>query len=252
MSGFLNKIWPKVIAVIIVVLLVIGFREMIYTDSNVSAFFGELMGTLPFSKKITDVICNLMKYRQTVPLITSATLIADFLKLAIMACIQPLVVGIFSWLFLKVPNGTAFEMEKQMSNISYRIGELFISVILSPLCALAAASLTTFISNYLTTKFGGWMSSLLGVLTVIVITGISTIPLLIAGMGIGKALVWRLLITLLGKMVTSLGTSVCCLWIYIAILGNIQSQLLTAVLVLICWVIVMDIIIHSLQTVIAS
>ncbi len=252
MSGFFNKIWPKVITIIVIVLLAIGFKELIYTDTSVSAFFGELMGNLPFSKKIVEVICKIMKYQQSVPLITSSSLISDLLKLAIMACIQPLIVGLFSWIFLKVPNGSSFDMEKHMSKTSYRIGELFISVLLSPLCALVAANLTAAISNYLTTKIGGLLSSLIGVLAVILISCISIIPLLYAGMAIGKALLWRVLITLLGKMVTTLGTNICCLWLYVAILGGLQSQVLSSILVLIFWLIMMDIIIRGLQSVIVS
>lgn len=252
MSNLFNKMWSKLVAVIVIVLFVVAFREMILTDSDVSTAFGALMGTLPFAKQVTDIICKVMKYRYAIPPITSASIIADFLKLAVMASIQPLIVGLLSLIFLKVPSGTYYEREEYMDGLSYRLKEMIITIISAPLIALAAAYLTSYVSNYLTATFGAWLSSILGVVSVVVMSAISIIPLLIGGVTIGTAILWRVAVTLLGKMATTMGTNAICLWIYLSIVGGLHSQTLVAVISLIVWLIVMDFALQCLKRAIVS
>lgn len=252
MSDLFNKVLSKLVAVIVIVLFVAAFRKMILTDSNVSTAFGALMGTLPFAKQITDVICKTMKYHYTVPSITAASVIADFLKLAVMACIQPLIVGALSLIFLKVPSGTYYEREEYMNGLSYRLKEMIITIISAPLIALAAAYLTTYISNYLAVNYGVWLSSILGVVSIIVMSAISIIPLLIGGVAIGTAILWRVAVTLLVKMAATMGTNTICLWIYLSIAAGLHSQVSALVIALIGWLIIMDFAVQCIKRAIVS
>lgn len=241
MTGTISKVFSKLVAIIVILMFVLVFREMILTDKDVSTAFGGLMGALPFAKQITDVVCKVMKYQDSVPAITANSLIADFLKLAVMASIQPPVIALLSRMFLRVPDGSYYEREEYMKGFGYRMKEMVITILSSPLLALLAAHLTTLISDYLTANFGAWLSGLLGVLSVAVMTLISTIPLCIAGLTVGAALVWRVAVTLLGKMATTMGTNVICLWIYLSIAGGLSSQTLAGVFSLIIWLVIMDI-----------
>ena len=110
MSRILNKTTSKLLAILVIVLFIIGFRETIITDKNVSAAFGGLMKTLPFCKEISDVICKVLKYQNEIPDLTPAKFIADFLKLAVMAAIQPFAVGLLTMLFLKVLGRNLFQV----------------------------------------------------------------------------------------------------------------------------------------------
>lgn len=253
MSGFFSKIWSKLIVLIIAILLIIGLRELIFTDSSIAAAFGALMGSLPFSKQITDVICRILKCQQSIPLITTSSLITDLIKLALMSVIQPIVVALFTRIFLKIPYGSSYDMEEHMNKFGYRIKELGISVLISPVIAAFVAYLTTLISYSLNNKFGGFLSTVIGILFVIVISVISTLPLIFfSGISFGKALIWRLVITLLGKMLTSIGITVCSLCLYISIISGLHQHILAFILVLLFWLIIMDIIIHAVQSLIAN
>lgn len=252
MSNLFNKMWSKLLAVVVIVLFVIGFREMILTDSNVSTAFGALMGTLPFAKQVIDIICKVMKYQYAISSVTSTGLIGDFLKLAIMASIQPFIVGILSFLFLRVPSGTYYEREEYMNGTSYRIKEMIITIITAPLIALAAAYITSFVSNYLSRNFGGWLSSILGIVVVVIMSAISIIPLLMGGIALGTAILWRVVVTLLGKMATMMGTNVICLWIYLSIVCGFHTQTFIAIISLIVWLIIMDFAMQSIKRAIVS
>lgn len=253
MSNLLNKMWSKLLALIVIVLFVVAFRDMILTDTEVSIAFGALMGTLPFAKQITDIICDIMKYQYTIPNITSTSIIADFLRLAVMASIQPIVIWILSLIFLKVPSGPYYEREEYMDGLNYRLKEMIITIITSPLIALVAAYLTSYISNYLTTNFGFWLSSIFGIVSVVVMSAISIIPLLIiGGITIGTAILWRVVVTLLGKMVITMGTNAICLWIYLSIVDGLYSQTFSAIIFLIAWLIIVDFGLQCLKRAIVS
>lgn len=252
MSNVWGKIWSKLIAVIIIVLFIVGFRELILTDTYVSAVFKQLMGALPFAKQIADIICKIMKYNISNELITSAGVIEDFLKLAIMACIQPLVVGFITALFLKVPKGNSYEMEEYMNGTGYKIKEMIITLVTAPFIAVAVAYLTSRISDYFTDQFGPVLSTIFGIAAVILIAGLSLIPLLMSKVGFGTAVVWRLLVTLFGKMIITMGIDVLCIWIYLAITSGKHSTAFAFVIALIAWLIVTDLGMTSLKKAIVS
>lgn len=129
MSSLFNKFISKLFAILIIVAFIIAFREKILTDSNTALAFGELLGTLPFAKAITDVICEILQYQYGIPIISSSTVISDILRLAVMACIQPAIVGVLSVIFLKVPEGDYRVREEYMEGAGYRAKEMILTVI---------------------------------------------------------------------------------------------------------------------------
>ena len=56
MRDWLDKFIYKIIVIIAVVLFVSAFRQMVYTDSSVNAFFSSLIIQIPFSKLISDYV----------------------------------------------------------------------------------------------------------------------------------------------------------------------------------------------------
>lgn len=252
MKNFFNKMLSKLLAIIVIILFIVIFREQILTDSDISSVFSALMSALPFAKQISDIICGVMKYQYTIPVITPSSIISDFLKLAIMASIQPLVVGFLSMIFLKVPAGTYYERDEYMDGLDYRCKELIVTIFSAPFIALAAAYITTYISNYLTMNFGKLLSQILGIVSIIIMSLISIIPLIIRGLGVGTAILWRVVVTLLGKMATTMGTNAFCLWIFLSIVGGFRSQTSIAIFFLIVWLIIMDSFMQFIRRVIVS
>ena len=86
-SKIINKGISKIVAVIVIVLLASSFRKMM-SDEEFYTAFGGLMGTLPFAKQITDIVCKILKYQNNIPVFSNVTILEDILKLAIMAFLQ--------------------------------------------------------------------------------------------------------------------------------------------------------------------
>lgn len=249
MSRLFDKLFSKLLAVIVIVLFIVGFREMILTDEDTYTAFAALMGMLPFAEVLSEVVCNILKYQYEIPIISTSSVIIDLLKLAVMACLQPLVVGILTAIFLPVPGSLRDYAlrEEYMSSFSYRAKELVITVISAPILALTAAWFTSWLFNYFTTTFGNVLSVVMGLLSVVLLSAASLIPLLIAGVTVGTAIAWRLLVTLGSKMVTTLVTNALCLAVYVALLGGIEGQVATTIVSLIVWLIIMDFGVNCLQ-----
>ena len=68
----------------------------------------------------------------------------------------------------------------------------------------------------------------------------SLTPLLIGGVAVGTAILWRILVTLLSKMGTTFITNAMCLWVYIAILHGVEGEIATSIIALIVWLVIMD------------
>ena len=105
MSKLFDKFLTKMLAVIVIIVFIIGFREMILTDDNTATAFGALMGMLPFAEVVTDVICKILRYQYEIPVISTASVWTDLIRLALMACLQPIIVGLLTAMFLPLPAG---------------------------------------------------------------------------------------------------------------------------------------------------
>lgn len=252
MSSSISKFITKLIALVVIVVFIASFREMILTDKQVAAAFGGLLGTLPFAKVIVDAICKIMKYQYEIKVISSSGMISDFLRLAVMACIQPFVNAVLYSIFLQVPSGNLEIREKYMGSFGYRMKEMALKIFTAPLLAVFAAYLTALISNYFVQNYGMIISTILGILTVLGVTAISLIPLLLGGLTLGTALLWRFLVTLGSKMATTCMTNALCLWVYVCLLKGVSEQIMVSIITLMIWLIVADFIVRELRILIVK
>ena len=248
----MGKLVSKLFAVFMVILFIAVFRSMIINDPSVSAAFEGLISALPFAEPISEAVCKFLQISNTIKPITAFDLISDFLKLAVMAAIQPLCVSILTAMFLPVPDGDWYDREEYMDSMGYRMKEMLVTFLTAPLIALLAAQITTMISGYISSQFGSLVSPLLGIVSVGVFTALSIIPLFMAGLSLGTALIWRLCITFLMKMATTMGINIICIWLYFAIAGGIPGQTFASIISLFIWLAIMDFALQCLQRVIVS
>lgn len=242
MSKLIDKLLYKILAIIIIILFIVAFRELIVTDKDTSIAFGTLMGLLPFAKVISDVVCKILKYQYSIPLITTSSFLTDLIRLAFMAFIQPLAVGLFTAIFLRIPSSYTdyHDREKYMETFGYRVKELMLTVLTAPILAIIASWFSTWLFSYFANTFGDVVSVILGILSVIILGTVSIIPLLIGGVAVGTAILWRIIVTLLSKMGTTFITNAMCLWVYIAILHGVEGEIATSIIALILWLFIMD------------
>ena len=252
MSSTFSKLVSKLIAILVIVMFIVGFKEMILTNEDVSTAFGALMGTLPFADSIVDVITKVMKYKHEIPIISTSSVVTDLLRLEVMACIEPFIVAIISMIFLKVPKGDYYEREQYMDGMGYRAKEMIVMILTAPLIALAASYISAGIYNAITARFSTIGSVVWGIVTFVIIFILSLIPLLSIGVAIGTAITWRLLVSLLSKMVTTFMTNSICLWIYAAFLGGLRNQMIASIITMVIWLFIMDFGLQCLQKAIVS
>ena len=197
------------------------------------------MGLLPFAKVISDVVCKILKYQYSIPLITTSSFLTDLIRLAF---IQPLAVGLFTAIFLRIPSSYTdyHDREKYMETFGYRVKELMLTVLTAPILAIIASWFSTWLFSYFANTFGDVVSVILGILSVIILGTVSIIPLLIGGVAVGTAILWRIIVTLLSKMGTTFITNAMCLWVYIAILHGVEGEIATSIIALILWLFIMD------------
>lgn len=241
MSGILNKVFDKIVIIIVAALFIVGFREMILTDDLVGETFAELIGLLPFAEDIAEPIMTWFKCTYDVPIVSDGNVVTAILRLIIMACIQPLAIGILTTCFLSIPAGLkrSYEMEAYMNSFGYRAKELLINIIACPLLALFAAWLSKIFMNYLSDALGTVGGILTGLGAVLAGLGLSTIPLVATGgMTLGLAILWRLLVTLLPKLLEVTVTNALCIALYVAVVGGVESQIILSSGALILWLII--------------
>lgn len=159
-----------------------------------------------------------------------------------LAFIQPLVVGLFTSIFLRIPSSyTDFhDREKYMETFNYRVKEFILTMFIAPVLAIIASRFSTWLFSYFANTFGDVVSVILGILSVVILGTVSIIPLLIGGVAVGTAILWRIIVTLLSKMGTTFITNAMCLWVYISILHGVEGESATSIIALILWLIIMD------------
>ena len=248
MSNVIEKLFFKCLTLIIILSVVLGFREMILTEDDISFAFGELMGMLPFAQVMTEIVCNILKCQYDLPIPTVHNTIRDLLSLAMMAYIQPIFVGALTAIFLPMPNRSYHANERYMNSFGYKIKEWLINILIVPLVALVCAYFSQWLLNYLTNIFGEIAGTIVGSIFTLVMSIFSVIPLLAAGVTFLTAILWRLLVTLGAKMVTTFVTNTICLAIYIAITGGIEYEIFMSIVSLIIWLIIMDFGMNCLQS----
>ncbi len=263
MSRTLSDIFYKIVIGLIIVAIVIGVRDAIITDQALSAWFGELLGELPFANAVAEPVMKALGFRTSVPFVTGKSFMSELLKLAVMACLQPLVLGIAFSIFLPMPRvprnqilatplPSWYGAEEYTETIGYKIKKLLLSLVLCPPLALLSGWLIGKGQDYLENEVGGIFAVLasIGVLAAVVI--LSLIPLLLVGVGLGIALIWRFLVTLLSQMANTMVMNALCIAVYFAFISGVWSRMAGTISLLVVWLIVFDIFTTAMRQVIVS
>lgn len=251
MSKIFGSLASRLLALFVIVLFVLGFRDSILSDSTISDAFNGLMETLPFAKLIVENVCRIMGYDYALVQMTADSVGTDIMKLLIMAFMQPIAVRILSRLFLRMPAMDVDAAESFMSAPSYRIKEILITILTAPLIAVVASIATTHIFDYFTNNFSAFTAGLFKILSMLFVGGISIIPLL-GSVALGTIVAWRIVITVGSALINTLVTNAICLWIYISILSQQSAELFGAIFTLIVWLFLFDFVVNWLRRVIVG
>lgn len=262
MKRLFDRLLYKIAIIIVVILFIVAFREMVYTDSTVGAFFSSLIGQIPFAKVISDNVCKILKFKQTLPIADINSVLSDALRLVIMACIQPVIIDILTKIFLPFPRITnqilmtsykRYEMQEEyMNSLSYKIKELLLNIIAVPLLAIMASYLTAQFFVKLKMLWGDNGIIAAGTIIIVLLVILSILQLCLKDVWFGRAIVWRLVITLFTNIANMFVINTLCVSILLALMGRVSSQIVGSIAALVLWMIIFDFALQCMKRAIAG
>lgn len=249
MSKLLDKILGKVVTVSIVIMVIAVFRGEIINNDTVGEFFGSLMEQLPFAKIISDVICNIMGYKQNIPLFTPSWIVTDLIRLAFMAFLYQVLaipIELFTYLFIRMPSDKR-EKEEYKNTAGYKVRRFLADIITVPVVAVLASIFSKFIFSCFVSWVGEIMARVLGVLLTSSFFMVSLVSILKSGHSFIFAIVWRIIDILVENMVKTMFVDICCIAIYVGIIHGADGLIASSIITLIVFLLVIDVAIGFLR-----
>lgn len=270
MSSSIHSAIRKFILFIIMLFVFVHFWRQISTNDTLNKFVAEIMSNLPFCKIITDKLCTIMKWKLNPTSlvagnrwgndVTAEHILTETTKLAVLACLQPIVGYFLPRTILRLPrayiegDGPQSNWEYQdeyMNRTGYRVREFVANVISAPLVAMLASWIIGKLYALVDLKLN---HSAKPVIIIFIILIIALLLLSMIGMfhsgqyaavGAGRlfftGLLWRLLITTAAPLFNTFCTTALCYWIYLAFINDAGSQKTWSIISLIGYLIIWDI-----------
>lgn len=249
-----NKAIEKIFLLFIILAVFVGFRETILTDKAAGKAFGELLSTLPFFKKIAELVIKVMKFSYEAPDLTEHHFMGEALKLAVMAWLQPIVAGLATSIFLPIPDGPTSGIQSRRSYIAavedymnspgYRIKEFLIKLLCIVPTALISGWLLGKLQDFLLDTLGEIGGNIILVLVFVLLAVLSLNHLVNPGRGrrglpMGRAAVWRGF-DLFSGILNVLATETMCAVIYVSAMDGAWETMGIGIFSLIVVLVLLD------------
>lgn len=250
MTNGLKKAIHVLVLVLIAFMILVGLQKALLTDDVAKELLSAVFEQLPFAQVIVEGVVNVLHYQHTIENLMPRGILEDLIRLLIMCIIQPLFTSLVMAIFLPMPSGmNSFQMDEYQNRPSYRIKELLINVLTVPVVALLAGFLITWIGNALVARIGAIATTVVGIVAVIGL-GVLSVPTLMsaAAIGIGVAIQFRLIYTILEKVVKTLGFEFLCVIIALAFLNDCQGVGLIMIVITLLYLIAFDLLIQSVSS----
>ena len=248
MSKLIDKFLGKVVTVSIVIMVIAIFRGKIINNDAVGEFFGSLMEQLPFAKIISDVICNIMGYKQNIPLFTPSWIVTDLIRLAFMAFLYQVLaipIELFTYLFNMPKNKR--EKEEYKDTAGYKVRRFLADIMTAPIVAVLASIFSKFIFSCFVSWVGEIMARVLGVLLTSSFFMVSLVSILKSGHSFIYAIVWRIIDILVENMAKTMFVNICCIALYVGIIYGADGLIASSIITLIVFFLVIDLAIGFLK-----
>ncbi len=248
MSKLIDKFLGKLVTVSIVIMVIAVFRGEIINNDTVGEFFGSLMEQLPFAKIISDVICNIMGYKQNIPLFTPSWIVTDLIRLAFMAFLYQVLaipIELFTYLFIMPKNKR--EKEEYKDTAGYKVRRFLADIMTVPIVAVLASIFSKFIFSCFVSWVGEIMARVLGVLLTSSFFMVSLVSILKSGHSFIFAIVWRIIDILVENMAKTMFVNICCIALYVGIIYGADGLIASSIITLIVFFLVIDVAIGFLR-----
>lgn len=236
MSKWLNKLIVGFVVIVALVAAVATLREQILQDDTTNKAFVALLSSFPFAQFTTQIVCNVLHYPLPLFGLQPSNFLDDLILLFAMTMVCPLVIGTASAIFLRIPKEWGIdEREDYMSSFGYRIKEVLLSVILSPLCVFATARLVSMLMGFVQAHVPVFAAYLIRVCVLVLVLLLSCIFASIRSrFGFQFVLRFRVLNDLLGEILKVLVMNTLCIAASLALInGHLSAALYSMVLLVI-------------------
>ena len=232
MSKILNKLMMGFLVLVVVVSLVVTWKENLLAGGAAYDLLVAVFDAFPFANLTMEVAAALGKFQNTLRGLSPSNILEDVTKVFAMAVVCPMAIGLVRTIFLPVPQGDWYDREEYTKRFGYRTKELVIQVIMMPVCVL----LTTVLVNRLQLWFQKELPFLnSNVISLVVLTAVflaSTLIQLVESPGYGGLIIrHRLIVDLLGSVLKIIGMNLICFFIALALIND-QNNLILGYVVL--------------------
>ena len=250
MSKVLNKIIPIIISLMVVALAFTMIKNA--SDGQEEMMNFELFESLPFFQPIMVLVAKFLEFSYKYEGYAFSKFIEDLIKLLIMAILRPLLIGLLYKIFIKIPSGlTIDEQENYMGGLLYKIKTIPINLIATPMLAYGIGITIASISENFVSQYGQFMFQVMVILIIIALFALSVIPLVLH-MKFTTAILWRLIITLVGELLNTLVIVFCAGMLISSVQSGNLNSIIGTFLGYIVWVCIFEIVFNMLKTSIAG
>lgn len=252
MSGISRMVYKIVIAFVLVSLF-LGFVTMMQSEEEnmFKDTINSVMSDVPFSESTVEVICEFIKYPSgNIPIKSTRTVFEDLLRLLVMAVIQAPVIGLLTSMLLPLPKARNQilalhlkpyeDAEAYMNQPSYKLKKLLLTVLVTPILSILAAWITEVVAGWIQDNFSGLAAALMGSVSAAAIFVVSLVVLVMNSVSLKTAILWRLLVTMLGPMAKVYLIDAVCLCIYVTLITGALGWLIPELLALFLIVLIME------------
>ena len=223
-----DKIFGKVMAVFVVIVVLVSVRSMILADSDMNLLVSNLLSMLPFSRFVYDTLQGFLKINIGLPINTVGGFFINLMRLAVLAVIQPAATRLLQTLLIPLPPLSNREaVEDYMSSIGYRLKSLLITILTAPVLSWVANKLILIAYQWLVARMGQVLTVILGYVSIIGITWFAIMAATVT-MTLGQAIAWKL--GNLGiKMFSAFFLNFLCMGICMGLLGDSSGMIISCV-----------------------
>lgn len=213
------------------------------------------MEEMPFAQLMVDIVS---KFLSNFPefKIESGSFLDDLLKLATISMLRYPITGALM-LLIRLPksldNAHSSAIEEYMEKPAYIFKESIIKIISAPLVTFVSLVAIKYFESWIAEQnIGDWFSILTKVIIIIVMSGVSILPLIISGTWIVTAILWRLLTIFCMEMLKSFIINTCCMTMYLAFTSQNTMCGIDSLIILLVLLALLEIFTNMIANVIAG
>lgn len=243
-----QMVWKWIMVIVFVPVIITAILQL-FKSGEFQPIISGLLSLYPFAKWIGDILVKVFGYSKTIPIISTATLFEDSIRLLLSAIILPLITAFLMKLFLPLRrvysnDGKLYIDEDYMDGATYKIKSALLTGIASPVSVLIVNAILSVlfskIGNISADIASGQMiiENLIRYAIEIIVSGAliggsALIFKAMASIALTQAVVWVVISRLLFPFAKAMLINVFTIWMFLSIYNGEPSEIVPKMITLI-------------------